>query len=903
MSEQKSSDQPLLFAEVFAQEIQSIRPNTGAANRAPLSALCISGGGIRSATFGLGVIQGLAEYGVLDNLDYLSTVSGGGYIGSWLTAWKQRRNGLAAIVPELVPSAPPAANGGPDPVHHLREYNNYLSPKLGLLSADTWTLVATVARNLFLNWLVLIPLLLFALMLPRIVLCIARIGQLKDSYAPSVTAVIDFMNTYHVPRWTSAVLLAVAVFNTLRYLPGIGGENRSQAQFLRWVLAPFVLAALGFIVTDSWFTGGDSTVAAPYGTSLEYLPLLAGTMSAILLGGLAWLIYCLCRPVYRERMFARIRKGHLQWFGGMLFPLTLSGFCIASGAWLLAAKVFLHLGWPLYVTFAGPLLMLSLALAVVLFVGVAGSALQDEDREWLSRAGAWWLLLILAWTGGSFLVLQGPHLVPLLPGWTRTVFAGAGGLGAIVTALGGLSSKPKAGRSGGEDQKPGPLASFLDLAVKIAAAIFVIVFLASLALLTNFLLVKAGTAIAGFSPSHAALAAQDWWTHGPVVENTPLELALVFAFVFLAFAWLMARCININRFSLHGMYRNRLIRAYLGASNDKPDINKFTGFDQGDDLHMGDMAPGLKPFHVVNATLNLVAGKRLDWQQRKAECFTISPLHCGNFNLGYRPSREYGGKGGISLGTAMALSGAAASPNMGYYSSPVFGFIMTLLNARLGAWLGNPGPAGDSTWRDEGPRSAVQSLVREAFGLTNEKCPYIYLSDGGHFENLGVYEMVRRRCRYIIVLDGAADGDLKFGDLGNALRKVRIDFKVSIKFQDGWEQELRNREKRWAVGTIGYSAAGKGEDGYLIYIKPLMCGTEPPDVVAYHADRADFPHESTADQFFNESQTESYRVLGIHTVNEMCEGLNVNKDFPALVNHIRKQTLKRGAAAAAVATG
>ena len=79
----------------------------------------------------------------------------------------------------------------------------------------------------------------------------------------------------------------------------------------------------------------------------------------------------------------------------------------------------------------------------------------------------------------------------------------------------------------------------------------------------------------------------------------------------------------------------------------------------------------------------------------------------------------------------MALSGAAASPNMGYYSSPVIGFIMTLFNARLGAWLGNPGKRGDGTWHQQGPKSAVASIVREIFGLTNADCPYVYLSDGG----------------------------------------------------------------------------------------------------------------------------------------------------------------------------
>ena len=148
-----------------------------------------------------------------------------------------------------------------------------------------------------------------------------------------------------------------------------------------------------------------------------------------------------------------------------------------------------------------------------------------------------------------------------------------------------------------------------------------------------------------------------------------------------------------------------------------------------------------RPFHVVNVCLNLVAGDQLAWQQRKAASFTITPLQCGSNaeGLGYRPSEGYakGHQDPISLGTAITISGAAASPNMGYHSSPATGFIMTLLNARLGAWLGNPGKAGARTWTHARPHSAIASLLREAFGLTNARSRYVYLSDGGPFRTSG----------------------------------------------------------------------------------------------------------------------------------------------------------------------
>jgi hypothetical protein len=248
-------------------------------------------------------------------------------------------------------------------------------------------------------------------------------------------------------------------------------------------------------------------------------------------------------------------------------------------------------------------------------------------------------------------------------------------------------------------------------------------------------------------------------------------------------------------------------------------------------------------------------------------------LHCGSLQLGYRDSRHFGGKDGISLGTAVTISGAAASPNMGYHSSPIIGLIMTLFNVRLGAWLGNPGKAGGKTWREAGPRSAIGSLVKEALGLTSDKSDYVYLSDGGHFENLGIYEMVLRRCRTIVVLDSGCDEKFTYEDLGNALRKIRIDLKIPITFGEQGNMPSADPRKRCFTATIHYSAMDAGcADGELLYIKPMILGTEPPDVASYHSSHLSFPHQSTSEQWFDESQTESYRMLGMHTIDEMFKG-------------------------------
>jgi hypothetical protein len=443
--------------------------------------------------------------------------------------------------------------------------------------------------------------------------------------------------------------------------------------------------------------------------------------------------------------------------------------------------------------------------------------------------------------------------------WTRVVAAvTAGGLGGLVSLLGKSAKTPGTG----EEASPSTLQSIV---MAVAAPLFCIALL---------LLVSVGSqALFRHLPA-------DWtgWTGGAVDQpfvGTTLFLLAAIAVLF-ATGMLLGLFVNVNRFSLQATYRNRLVRSYLGASNRKRRPNLFTGFDVQDNLRLHALR-GNRPLPLINMTLNLVAGQDLAWQQRKAENFTATPLHCGASQLGYRRSQLYGGPRGISLGTAVATSGAAANPNMGSSSSPAIGFIMTIFNARLGLWLGNPGPLGRDTYTRSGPRSSAALILDEALGFTDARHPYVNLSDGGHFENLGIYEMIRRRCRFIVVGDGGCDPDYAYDDLGNAIRKVRIDFGISVDFTDRiniFPKDLTkaNPAARYcAVGTIRYSDVdGPGaQDGTLIYIKPAICETESYDIYNYARSSKPFPHESTADQWFSESQFESYRALGREAIFTM----------------------------------
>jgi hypothetical protein len=291
-----------------------------------------------------------------------------------------------------------------------------------------------------------------------------------------------------------------------------------------------------------------------------------------------------------------------------------------------------------------------------------------------------------------------------------------------------------------------------------------------------------------------------------------------------------------------------------------------------------------RPFHVVNMTLNTVATKKLAWQERKAEPFTVSPLHAGSAVKGFRSSTEYPQRG-ISLGTAMAISGAAVSPNRGYQSSAAGSFVLSLLNVRLGWWLGNPGKEGNKTYPREGPTIAILPHVYETFGLTTDTRGYVYLSDGGHFENLGLYEMVRRRCRFIVISDAGCDPDYEFEDLGNAVRKIEIDLGVKIVFRGiealkrrvvkGKEPESKDDAVTFhAIGNIKYpNAEGGADDGIVLYIKPGYHDNKITNVGIRNYAQANpaFPHEGTADQWFSESQFESYRALGFEIVDELLK--------------------------------
>jgi hypothetical protein len=907
-----------------------------------ISALCLSGGGIRSATFNLGVIQALARAGVLGSFDYLSSVSGGGYVASWLRTW-MHAEGMGNVIKALRMSA---ANGDPlqrdplDPeppsVAALREYSNYLTPKLGLFSADTWTAVAIVLRNLMLNWLVIIPLLGTVIAIPQVLFLAVKSGGFSHwwgCFLLVAALVIEFL--------ASVVLYWFRRFNKK---PGT-----REGLFVIFAVFPMVIAAA---VLSSSVLGLNLPWMEqdPSPSPLDICRLwVFATVWCIVVPILGWSVSEIRAAFLLKR--ARREAEHKQEHDARI-TVKRSYFKVdaceirhasrwwefsglfASGAVAATILVCVVRSWMpylynrafYYVVLGLPLLLGIYLLARVLFVAIASRGesparkrpakpaerkseggkqpephitdfgpSNDADREWWARLSAWVLVIAVSWAVVTGLCLIGGCVLDRgaladtgVSHWFRQnlpkIVSALGGVSGLAAALTGKGGDP----AGVKDGVPAP-AGLRQWVFAVAAPVFSVCVI---------ILIGWGTIVLGEVFTGLRKLGGSGFT--PIDSGNRLAVSAYLRFLLvpiglLALGGTVGFFVNVNRFSLHAMYRNRLVRAYLGASNRKRDPDPFTGFALSDNPRLSDLLiecvagePQAAPaaiesrptrlLPVINTSLNLVkSAENLAWQQRKAESFSMTPLFCGNFREGYRKSCEYGGPRGVSVGTAVTISGAAVNPNMGSSSSPSIGFLLALFNVRLGAWLGNTNSCGESTYSKSGPPHSAWPLICELFGLTSAERKYVNLSDGGHFDNLGLYEMVLRRCRNILVCDAGRDDSYGFEDLGNAIRKIRIDFGIPVEFESCIEI-LPGRGERdgayCATAVIRYSEIDGNDapDGQIVYIKPTMRGAGPPvpyDVYSYGKSQKDFPHETTTDQWFSESQFESYRMLGYHSLRQI----------------------------------
>ena len=844
-----------------------------AANR---SALCLSGGGIRSAAFAIGALQALARHRLLGTFDYLSTVSGGGFAGAWLQRLIVEQGSVAAAEAELGSPDEPAA------LRRLRAFTSYLTPQSGPFSADTWTGIVLYLRNTLLNWLGFAPFFAFAVL--------AAIFYRTALWAAGATTLSA------LALLAGAACLCRGTFHACILLPSHAGARpaasadiirRCAIPVLLWaVLAPAAAAAWVQAGPLPWHRGTDAALETllAHDAPLRWIDPDGAVLAAAL--GI------------RARLGAGGRRArpHRRLSGGDVAPAPRRR-CLLDAVrpqfpGLAGGDAVLH---RLHLPGDGAAVARRhrrAGHAGRAGAGLAGAGERPADRH-LRRVSRGFPPA----RGRSRPRMDGPA-----ERGEAALRPGLGRVHRLLPVADLVPHRPRrrgpcAGLGGGDQHRhrrtgrglvgkqafvrfeaavqPGGKAGGVSLGVLLQ--LLSVLFAAGL-----FTLLGAGL---------GWLLGQVQQALAPLVSGllavVLLQAALAGAVVGLG--WLQARRLNVNRFSMHAIYRNRLSRAFLGSPRAQRRQDPFTGFDAGDNLPLADLLPpqgGRKLFPVVNMALNLSLDARTEWAERKAASFTATPLRCGSPVLDGRrgsyartlcyagndfPARDVapGASRGLSMASAMTISGAAVSPNAGYHSSPLTAFLMTLFNVRLGAWL--PNPATVTRPRDLDlamPRQALLAMMGDLFGQTTADSEAVYLSDGGHFDNLGLYEMLRRRCRLIVVIDAGQDGACQFEDLGNALRKAQIDI-PGVQVAMG-RLHLRARDAADGPAPLGFALGGityrmapaEVFEGALLYIKPGWLDDLPADVRAYGLRCPAFPHESTADQWFSESQFESYRALG-----------------------------------------
>jgi hypothetical protein len=337
---------------------------------------------------------------------------------------------------------------------------------------------------------------------------------------------------------------------------------------------------------------------------------------------------------------------------------------------------------------------------------------------------------------------------------------------------------------------------------------------------------------------------------------------------------------NPNILTMHRFYRDRLSNAYL--ETDRPGKkNKNLKLAQ---LRHDKSGPGRKwkaPYPLINTCLNLLGEDDEEFKGKKSsDYFLLSPLYCGSAKTGYVESESPVYRS-MSLATAISVSGAAVNPNMGTRTKPITAFLMTLFNLKLGYWSLNPKKSLYHYLYTLWP----YYLVSELFGKTHTKRWKINISDGGHIENLALYELLRRKCKLIIAIDAGADKGFNFNDLRNIVVRARNELGIAIKFRQDQdpEQVIKPKKSRgysnehFVIADIEELPKKENQKnkkiGLLVYLKSSLKAplTKPKtgqlkgelkNSYIYKRDHADFPHESTGDQFFDQAQWEAHYYLG-----------------------------------------
>jgi hypothetical protein len=738
----------------------------------------------RDKVGGLGALQALHAYSGIEGIDYLSTVSGGGYTGCSLTAAMQNTDGN-------FPFTDPNTYADTDSVRHIRDYSNYLIPHGAL---DVVTAIGIIGRGLVANVLIVLPVLLLFVWFTLVI-------------HPTVESLSE-------PKF---------LVWDLRGLTNKLGMQELQGYWFTIILAGVNIA---FLVV--WAFAKSISVSRWWRTISDVWRTVFGQPrnpgdSAELRGVLV--------TVSKVLFFITLTSA---WFETQPFILRAMTAPSSYGVGACASSVFSNecLGAVLHGWFARVTPWLAPVGAVFAFVSnYLGDivALAKRDTRWqgwvkkISAQAALWFAAIIIPSFLWLLYLQLTYFgisnpdFPYLPDW---------------------------------------LSSFTHATPK------------AISELPNF--------VRCLVPKAAALV---------YLEAFPIT-------------GLVALFINPNATSLYRLYRDRLSKAFLFYPQKRENPRKQ---DNPHDLQayepkLHQIDTNLCPYPIINAALNIEGSQYANKRGRNADFFVFTPEYTGSGATRYIGTQWIEKEEtDLDLGTAMAISGAAVSPDMGALTIKPLTFTLALLNVRLGYWLRNPNVIRQS-------RSLLSRLLdrrtfllfKEMFGLITEKSRTVFLTDGGHIENLGVYSLLKRRCGLIIAVDAEADPAMSFHALLKLERYARIDLGAIIElpwqdirdktleidkaFEDADKTDKNGKSgpailsspgPHCAAGEIQY---GPNETGILLYVKASLSGDEDDYLLDYKRRNRAFPHETTGDQFFGEEQLEAYRALGFHIVKGLLTG-------------------------------
>ena len=918
-----------IYPQALAQQeqtlIESRRRDLGLESSSLQAGVALSGGGIRSATFSLGLFQAMARHDVLKQVDYLSTVSGGGYFGSFLGKLFNAV-GSTTLPPKQAAAAVAEILKTPDsePVAWLREHGRYMAPRGG----GDYLLAAAVFLR---NWVGVQFVIAITLLMVFLIANAIRAGMWQTAFWTWAELLAASLSLPHL--WASPYfLLPVCCFGLL--LAPLAWaywltQSRQAPRGERWysrlmalvnfpLVATLLLILLAVVNLDLFgmFQGIFYFMKMPGkdGSPVAWWFLVyAGMVSTALWLGHTWwaaiqeqdaqqrrqrpVATLLNRPrkvetIVRNRLSTWLMLGLGGFIALLVFALVDSLGQTLYALWDSAKSYAPHLGLG-----AGALVALARYLTPIL------SKAADDQRK-LIRVPSQVIFVIL----GAALALL------VMVGWNA--------LSHYVLWAGGTPH----GDPGG-------------------------------VIMRHY---AAPTAAALSPPQNLSVAGQEFSSGDRIVRDAPaFELTVYWAVAAVILCWLTGRTLTfLNLSSIHQFYEAHLRRAYLGAASptrtglpsNAPEIkrNRDVTSETGcDDLSWQKYRPELAggPIHLINVTVNETVAAKSNLVQRDRKGLSLAVGPCGvsvgrwdhalwkdeaNDSIRQDGTRRieplpYGGDDvpifwsrnpdGVrievpTLSKWVAVSGAAFTTGLGSQTNLGLSLLLGLSNMRLGYWWDSGMKPNERLYEGTGvtPRSWLSLLPEKVFStqiyLGDELSARFhgpqrqrwYLSDGGHFENSGAYELIRRRVPFIIMSDNGRDENYTFIDLAGFARKARIDFNAEVKFLEPAElQNLLDAELRKVIGTPAElqrqvatgkpqrpedSLAGKAYskrhatlawvhyDGsekpgsLLLIIKPTLTGDEPIDLLEYHSSHADFPQESTLDQFFDEAQWESYRKLG-----------------------------------------